>query len=201
MASVVRPYRGVSAEDRTRERRERLIDASLDVVSESGIAAATVEAIAGHAGLSKRYFYESFRDRDEILVAALDSVFEPMGARLRSALADGGSTDDRVAVTAATLVHTLADDPRATRLFLAAPGSAALEARRRHLVDEFTPALMRDVLDADPDDARRMMATTLMVAGTTEVLDRWLRGDLPLSREEFTDTLAMLGRRLAAAPD
>lgn len=199
MPPVVRPYRGVAADERRRERREKLLDACLDVVAEIGVAAVTVDGICARAGLSKRYFYESFADRDAILVSALDDVIDIVGTALEALVQEQGSTAERVAHTAAVLVRALTADPRASRLYTAASANPALEARRRQMVDRFTPLLMRAVLDADPADPRAEAATVLMVAGTTELLDRWLRGDLAFTEAEFVDTLTTLGVALATS--
>lgn len=199
MPPVVRPYRGVAADKRRRERREKLLDACLDVVAESGVAAVTVDGICTRAGLSKRYFYESFGDRDAILVSALDDVIDTVGTALEVIVQEQGSTSDRVAQTAAVLVRALTADPRSSLLYTSASANPALEARRRQMVDTFTPLLMRAVLDADPANPRAEAATVLMVAGTTELLDRWLRGDLDFTEVEFVDTLTALGVALATS--
>lgn len=199
VTSVVRPYRGVSAETRRQERRLQLIESCLTVVDESGLAAITVEAIAAGAGLSKRYFYESFQDRDAILIAALDGALGSMSAELSRSLADCDSVGDRVECTARLLVRTFTADRRIALLYNSAPGNSGLAARRQQMLDEFTPLLVREVLLADPDDPRSLITTMMMVAGTTEVLDRWLRGDLALGEEEFIQTLTRLGTSLAEA--
>ncbi|MGV7904576.1 TetR family transcriptional regulator, partial [Mycobacterium kansasii] len=62
MDEVVRPWRGVSAEDRRSARRAQLLEACLDVVGDAGVEAVTADAVAQRAGLSKRYFYEAFAD-------------------------------------------------------------------------------------------------------------------------------------------
>ncbi|OZC51564.1 TetR/AcrR family transcriptional regulator [Rhodococcoides fascians A21d2] len=199
MPPVVRPYRGVAADERRRERREKLLEACLDAVAESGVSTVTVDDICARAGLSKRYFYESFGDRDTILVSALDDVIDTVGTALNELEQQHGSAEDRVAHTAAALVRALTADPRASLLYTAASANPALDARRRQMVDRFTPLLMREVLDADPGDPRAEAATVLMVAGTTELLDRWLRGTLTFTEAEFVDTLTALGVALATA--
>ncbi|WP_052078001.1 TetR/AcrR family transcriptional regulator [Rhodococcoides fascians] len=199
MPPVVRPYRGVAADERRRERREKLLEACLDAVAESGVSTVTVDDICARAGLSKRYFYESFGDRDTILVSALDDVIDTVGTALNELEQQHGSVEDRVAHTAAALVRALTADPRASLLYTAASANPALDARRRQMVDRFTPLLMREVLDADPGDPRAEAATVLMVAGTTELLDRWLRDTLTFTEAEFVDTLTALGVALATA--
>lgn len=197
MATVVRPYRGVSAEERRSQRRGQLLQACLDTVAESGVAAVTAEAVCTRAGLSKRYFYESFSDRDAVLVAALDEFFTALRAALVERLAGCATMAGRVECVARVLVRLLASDRRMARLYVEAHGSTALAARRRELVDEFTPFLVSEVLDDDPSDPGAQAATVLMVAGTIEVLDRWLRGDLELSEEQVTSSLAALGTAIA----
>ena len=199
MPPVVRPYRGVAADERRRERREKLLDACLDAVAESGVSTVTVDDICARAGLSKRYFYESFGDRDAILVSALDDVIDTVGTALNELEQEHGSTEERVAHTAAALVRALTADPRSSLLYTEASANPALEDRRRQMVDRFTPLLMKAVLDADPSDPRAEAATVLMIAGTTELLDRWLRGTLTFTEAEFVDTLTALGVALATS--
>ncbi|GEM30983.1 TetR family transcriptional regulator [Nocardia neocaledoniensis NBRC 108232] len=199
MTGVVRPYRGVAAQTRLRERRQRVLEACLDLVAESGVADITVEAIAARAGLSKRYFYESFRDRDAVLVAAFGEALSPMGRELAAELSACSCVEERVERTARVLVRTFTSDRRVARLYTEAPGNGALAQARRQMVDEFTPLLVREVLLGDPADPRASATSMLMVAGTTEVLDRWLRGDLALGDEQFIRMLTVLGIRLAGA--
>src|ERR1700728_4573782 len=86
MPQVVRPYRGVSADDRRALRRARLIDAALDVIATEGIANLTMTSVRQLAGLTERYFYESFRDRDELLEGVLEQYLLEMDEAMFSAL-------------------------------------------------------------------------------------------------------------------
>ncbi|MGU3433034.1 TetR/AcrR family transcriptional regulator [Actinomycetes bacterium M1A6_2h] len=199
MSPVVRPYRGVTADERRSERREKLLDACLDLVAEIGVAAVTVDGICARAALSKRYFYESFGDRDGILVSAFDDVTDSVGSALSDLAQHYDSAAERIRHTAAVLVGALTTDARASLLYTAASANPALDTRRRHMVDRFTPLLMQEVLDVDPANPRAEAATVLMVAGTTELLDRWFRGGLALTETELVDTLTALGVALASS--
>ena len=64
-------WAGVPLEDRTSERRARLLTAALGLV-ESGDEAVTVRATIREAGLDPRYFYESFDSIDQVLGALFD---------------------------------------------------------------------------------------------------------------------------------
>ena len=60
VAALSRAYRGVSATDRRDQRRQRLIDAGLQLFGTRGIAAVGIVTSAPETGLTKRYFYENF---------------------------------------------------------------------------------------------------------------------------------------------
>lgn len=61
---------------RTSDARERLIDATIDLVWRSSYGAVGVDAICEHAGVKKGSFYHFFASKDELVVAALDHHFE-----------------------------------------------------------------------------------------------------------------------------
>jgi AcrR family transcriptional regulator len=56
---------------KTRLSRERWIEAALAALAEGGVAAIAVEPLAARLGVTKGSFYWHFRDRDELLAAAL----------------------------------------------------------------------------------------------------------------------------------
>lgn len=74
-----RRYGGKTSEQRCAERRMLLVEAAQQLVGTKGYYAATVRAICKQAGLSERYFYESFATREEILSEVYDAVI--LGAR------------------------------------------------------------------------------------------------------------------------
>lgn len=194
MTGVVRPYRGVTAETRRAERRAKLLDACLDVVGAVGVTDTTAEAIAARAGLSKRYFYESFPDREGALVAALDGVFGGVRTAIVTELAPAsGDTEERATRAVAALIQTLSADRRAARLYVEASRHPALEARRDTAYDDFAQLLLDQVLRSDRDDTRARLATLFIVAGTTEVLSRWLSGQIDLTERELVHEIARIG--------
>jgi AcrR family transcriptional regulator len=67
-----RRYGGKTATERRDERRERLLDAGLELFGTDGFAAVTIEALCAEAGLNPRYFYEQFATREELLGAVYE---------------------------------------------------------------------------------------------------------------------------------
>ena len=56
---VTRSHKGVDADARRKERRQRLVEAGLETLGTKGLHTTTVRDVCGQAGLSERYFYES----------------------------------------------------------------------------------------------------------------------------------------------
>jgi AcrR family transcriptional regulator len=70
MEKQKRRYSGQSFADRQSDRRARLVRAALAVAGRFGLEDTSVAAICAEAGLTARYFYESFPNRDAIFVDA-----------------------------------------------------------------------------------------------------------------------------------
>src|ERR1700756_1772150 len=69
-----RNYAGLSADERRLARRERLIEGAIRAYGEVGYRNTTVKAVCEAAGLTERYFYESFANSEALLVAAFETV-------------------------------------------------------------------------------------------------------------------------------
>jgi AcrR family transcriptional regulator len=69
-----RSFRGQSADTRQRERRERLIAAGTQAFGTLGFHAVTVRQICAEARLTERYFYESFRNLEELFAAVYTGI-------------------------------------------------------------------------------------------------------------------------------
>ena len=204
MAQVVRPYRGVSADERRAERRARLIEAALDEIGSEGIARTTMTAVCARAGLTERYFYESFRDRAELLTA----VFEAFSAEADAAIlgrvaAAPPDLLERCRAGVGALIEILTDDPRKARAFAEGIGTEAQKAQRERSLGLYAAALAEEMrrlagLGALRHAAALRVATITLVAGTGEVVTHWLDGDIELSRDELIDVCA---RMCVAAAD
>ncbi|MER6761549.1 MULTISPECIES: TetR/AcrR family transcriptional regulator [Amycolatopsis] len=194
MPEVVRPYRGVSADERRRQRRSQLLEAGLDVVGEVGVADTTVDLVCKRAGLSKRYFYESFADREALLTAVLTGVFDAVRSSLETALTDAPSAaEERMTLLVTATVEAIATDPRVSRLWVEANHHPALEQHRSEAYAEFADLLVSILLPGREDDPAAQSAFVLVVAGTTEVLRRWLADGSPGSPAGIVDVLRRVG--------
>ncbi len=77
--TVARPY--VKSE----ERRKQIVDAALELVREHGVQGTTLNRIAERVGVTTAALYGHFESRKEILLEAMDAVFERVRDLHRSA--------------------------------------------------------------------------------------------------------------------
>ena len=70
------------------DRRDAILEAAIGVFAQHGFDAATTDAIARAAGLSKGGLYWHFRSKDDILAALLEQFFNQELAVLESGLAE-----------------------------------------------------------------------------------------------------------------
>ena len=117
--SATRTYGGVSSEERRIERRQRLIDAALEVFGTRGLGQATMRDICTKARLTDRYFYESFANVQEAFEAVYTHLRGLLLVRLRVAMAS--VKPEASAVTEAglrTFFEFVKEDPRCARIML-----------------------------------------------------------------------------------
>jgi AcrR family transcriptional regulator len=205
MPQVVRPYRGISADERRATRRAQLIDAGLDVLGDDGLAGLTMTAVCVRAGLTERYFYESFQDRDELLGAILDACLLEMDEAMFAALAAApADLLERCRAAAGAMIGVLTDDPRKARLHAEAIGSAALSERRAEAVGahaELLAGQMRELrgLDRPEHQAPLRLATLVLMGGLSEAILGWLDGSVEMTRETLIEECARLAVAVADA--
>jgi len=188
-----RSYGGRSAAQRAAERRARLVAAATTLLGEHGEQKATMTAICQTAGLTERYFYESFRHRDEALVAAFDEVCRELAASAVAAVeATDGEPLDRTRAALRAAVDVLVAEPAKARVVvLESSASAPLRARRRELVAWFAGVVAdeaRSILGdrAQPDERLRVHAT-FFVAGLAELVVSWLHEEPGITPERLVE--------------
>lgn len=186
-------YGGVSADDRRSKRREQLLDAGLDLLGTEGWSATTMTAVCGRAGLTERYFYESFADREALLLAVFDRVTaEAAGAVLAAVEGSPREARPRSRAAIAAFVELMTDDPRKGRVaFVEAMGSEVLMRRRYETIRTFAALLSGQARDfyGMPEDGDELVALTsfMLVGGLAEALMAWLGGELGTSREQLIE--------------
>jgi AcrR family transcriptional regulator len=185
-------YRGVPAEERAAERRTRLMAATLAVWADPDTST-TMTAICAEAGLSERYFYESFRNLDEALRAVLDAVaVEIEEHTTRAAEEAQGGAAERAVASVRAFVELLLEDPRKGRVSIIEAGAMpGLRERRRDLLRHFAHRSAEEARElwGDPRHSERddEIAGALFIGGMAELISRWLDGSLDATPDEIVD--------------
>jgi AcrR family transcriptional regulator len=184
MTTPSRTWAGTTLDDRKADRRRRLLDAGLDLLGTSGSAAVSVRAVCRHAKLTERYFYESFADREQLVLA----VYEHVGAQAHRALFDAvqAAPDPLARAEAAVtaFVELMVDDPRKGSVLLLAPMTdPALSQRGVELLPAFA-ALVREQLSSG-DDVDRQLSAVGLVGALGNVFIAYLNGTLVVSRDRL----------------
>ena len=194
-----RRYSGQDATERTRQRRAALLAAALELFAHQGYPSTSVKQICRQAGLTERYFYESFRDRHACLVALYTELAEQMRAVTTAAIADAEdrSAEDVVRSALAAFVDYLTTDARRARVVLleVVGASAELEQRRHAVLADFaelTTAVWVQLAErAGPTDAQRLAAIGL-VGAVNHLLVDWLHRGQRETPAELVDTCSTL---------
>jgi len=191
-----RRYGGKSAEQRRSERRAHLVEAALEIWQEQGWAAVTMRGVCAQAGLTDRYFYESFTDRDALLGTVWDQMRDETLEMLDmaiTAVSDQGALEQLHAALDA-VVHHIADEPsRAQIIFGDHAGSAVLEQRRRDTVQMATDlmiGLARPFLCDDVDEQALRINVLLGIGGFVELMLAWRSGLVESSTDQIVEHLA-----------
>jgi AcrR family transcriptional regulator len=200
-SSLIRPYRGVAADDRVANRRKALIDAALEVFAAEGWAALSARRVSEQAGLTRRYFYESFDGVDALIGAAFDEITDEVRAAVSGAIADDARLPELVGRAVSAGLDVLASPPSKGRFLAVAQSSGSSIAPHRARALDDLAALAGTALSTDPGGAspiasRDARTAALMVVGAVlSIVDSWLGQEGDLSRDEVVSwsTTAAVG--------
>lgn len=143
-------YRGLSLDQRQSERRQKLIRAAVALYGRDGYHGTAIRALCAHAGLTERYFYESFPNSEALLSATYEHLIgELRGRVLEAVLAAPRSLEERARAGIGAFFQTMAEDPAAARiiLFEILAVSSAIDALYRRTIEDFE-TLVRQVVEA-----------------------------------------------------
>ena len=172
-------WSGMPLQDRQALRRDELIAAGVARLGGAQGPDLTVRAVCRSAGLTERYFYESFADRDEFVRAVYDDVC----ARAMAALTNAKTPRDAVEQFVALMV----DDPARGRVLLLAPTKEPVLTRSGA---EWMPSfieLVQRKLTRIGDPAHAAMVATGLIGALTALFTAYLNGRLAATREQFID--------------
>ncbi|MFZ4373626.1 MAG: TetR/AcrR family transcriptional regulator [Mycobacterium sp.] len=175
-------WAGLDPEDRQVERRKLLIRACFELFGEGGEAAVSVRSVCRTADLNSRYFYESFRDTNELFGAVYDEIVIELGKILFAATREFPD-DDRARLRAgirAVLEFTSADPRRGKVLFAGVGANPAFVSRRIAAKDQLRRLIFTDRrrIDPQPEPMANEVEAVMYVGAMTWMTRGWAAGEL-----------------------
>jgi AcrR family transcriptional regulator len=190
-----RPYRGVKRDERRERRRLDLIAAAIAVYGKRGYRHSTVKAVCDRAGLTERYFYESFENSEAVLAACYAAVALAVLAELLEAGAGAKVTGvgdaartERMRTMLRAYFRRLKRDPRTAKLFLMEIRGVGpvVEASFENSLREFGRAISATLA---PRGARRdPMLEAGAVGGIMHIALHWIGDGYRPSVNRVADT-------------
>jgi AcrR family transcriptional regulator len=183
-----RLWGGTTLADRRAGRRDKLLAAGLDLLGSAEPGGVSVRAVCRRAQLTERYFYESYADRDALVLAVYDDVAGET-QRVLAAATQGLEDPEEVARAAVeAMVGLILDDPRKGRVLLFAPITEPQLAGRGM---RFVPAVIEMVhehLSRDASEQDRAMIATGLIGALMGLFHAFLAGTLAgVTRDQFVE--------------
>lgn len=161
-----------------RERRKRILDATIEIASEGGYDAVQMREVAQRADVALGTLYRYFPSKVHLLVSALSGQFEKAQSALDSRPVHGGTRADRVIQVLKRITRGMQGDPylteALTRAFMFADKSVASEIHvvGMQLTDMLTKAMRGKEGTGSKDAAGEPTAEENTVARV--ISDIWL---------------------------
>lgn len=117
-----------------RDTRDRLLKAALDVFSEQGYVATSVDEIAARAGVTKGAVYYWFHDKEDLAADLQRSLWDEIATEAQAGVQPGASTTDNLKRSFRAYLRSLREHAHA-RFFLRdcwAVSSLEVAGRARH---------------------------------------------------------------------
>ena len=195
---VTMPFKGISAADRRSERRHRLVEAAFTIVGTQGAGELGVGRVCQHAGLTKRYFYESFASLTELRSAVVDHAIAVMTERVDPFRPAGPGGPPQAWLEA--FVGALVDDECLARVLLAETHGGALSPFRHQIIEVAIAGMAPPESDPQADLRARLVAYA-QIGTLSELCLAWHQGQLAMERAALVDALADLFVRIDGAEE
>ncbi len=163
-------WRGQTLEDRSTDRREQMLAVAETLLGTGGTAAVTMRAVVREAGLSPRYFYESFSSTEELVTAVYDRVTEQLLARI-AVIELPADRRGNVRALLEGFREFFQDEPGRARILLREPlADDVLRAHRAATVPGFVQAVLAMVADENSLAPERVAVISSALTGALVAL-------------------------------
>jgi len=154
--------------------RERILAAVAQAAAELGYAEMSVETIIARAGVSRRTFYEHFKNKEDAFLAAYDDVVHQQARCIRRAYFNETNARERLRAGIRAYMQFMAGEPKLARMCIVevlAAGPQAI-ARRNAAMTLFAEIIEDNIHELIPGCQRAALASETIVGGIHEVVFR-----------------------------
>jgi AcrR family transcriptional regulator len=194
-----RSYGGVTAEDRIAERRRRLMAAGRELFGTRGYTATGVKDVCRAAGVTDRYFYESFAGRQELFLAVFDArVDELFDTVVPSGMGARDDPGEQLRAAIGSFVHAVTGDARTPRLVFSEPAAVGVEAEAhmRATLRRFARLAEATARRHMADDRLAPLVGLALVGALERVIVEWQDDELTTDVDTVIEDCTALFARL-----
>jgi AcrR family transcriptional regulator len=195
-----RSYRGMTLEQRTAERRERFLEAGLNIFGNEGFHAATVRKICKEAGLTDRYFYESYSSMEALLIEVYERCLKSILTRVQSTLLTVNKTEAPDKLLNELLNHffTEMEDPRVAKVCMFE--AEGVSDHMHNLYNDYIRRFVTILLSASQgytnkwplSEEESEVLGNAIVGGIIQATRNWALNDYHLSKKSMINGIIVL---------
>lgn len=184
-----------------RERRRRILDATLALASKGGYDAVQMRAVADRADVAVGTLYRYFPSKVHLLVTALAREFETVEGRADKTRLRGNTSLERLRHVLDMITLAMQRDPllteAMTRAFMFADASASAEVDKvANIIDRLLANAMVEGEPTDLDLKIARVVSDVWMSNLVQWLTRRASATDVTNRLELTITLLLAGRDL-----
>lgn len=172
---------GTIRERGMKERRDRIVDAAVDLVSQGNVSALTMRALSGAAGVSVPTVYNLIGSREDVLIAVIERAGEAIEPELAALGGDPIERCFRIAdclITRVTAPTSLIQSVYAEGLGPAISGSGLRPLRQYGLATGLAILEAAECGDLELITTVQLLAESLMIQLAVRIA-QWVSADLP----------------------
>jgi AcrR family transcriptional regulator len=195
-----RSYRGMTLEQRTAERRERFLEAGLNIFGNEGFHAATVRKICKEAGLTDRYFYESYSSMEALLIEVYERCLKSIMTQVQSTLIAVNKDEAPNQLLTELLDHffTEMEDPRVAKVCMFE--AEGVSDHMHNLYNDYIRRFVTILLSASQgytnkwplSEEESEVLGNAIVGGIIQATRNWALNDYHLSKKSMINGIIVL---------
>ncbi|PTQ89042.1 TetR/AcrR family transcriptional regulator [Agitococcus lubricus] len=201
-----RSFRGVSPEQRQAERQQKFLEAALQCYGTHGFYHVTVRELCAEAKLTERYFYESFKNSEALLVAVYQRLITDMQNTIISKVLSAGTQAPNALIRLGltTFLRYVSEDARIARiLFIDIPHvrfeNKALIMETMSTFDTMLQQFGRILFPHLPEEGVNVELVTSGLNGANiHIVMRWVHSGFSYPFEEVLESCFTIFAAMAA---